>query len=112
MSISRAYVETGRAFPGALTTDLAAGRNGAATSWAWPASSTGCAARRWRADTIFRIYSMTKPITAVAVLMLLEEGDIALDDPVARFIPGFAGLGVYAGGGAGQFRHHARRRGR
>jgi CubicO group peptidase (beta-lactamase class C family) len=43
-------------------------------------------------DTIFRIYSMTKPITSVAVLMLLEEGLIALDDPVSRFLPGFAAL--------------------
>jgi len=45
-----------------------------------------------RADAIFRLYSMTKPVTAVALLMLMEEGRIALDDPVARFIPGFANL--------------------
>ncbi len=50
-----------------------------------------------RADTIFRLYSMTKPITAVALLMLMEEGKIALDDPVARFIPGFAGLKLQDG---------------
>jgi CubicO group peptidase (beta-lactamase class C family) len=50
-------------------------------------------------DTIHRIYSMTKPMTSVAALMLLEEGAIALDDPVARFIPEFAGLQVHAGGG-------------
>jgi CubicO group peptidase (beta-lactamase class C family) len=54
-------------------------------------------------DTIHRIYSMTKPMTTVAALMLLESGDIALDDPVARFIPAFADLQVYAGGGAGSF---------
>ncbi|HEY4078322.1 MAG TPA: serine hydrolase domain-containing protein [Rhizomicrobium sp.] len=51
-----------------------------------------------RADAIFRIYSMTKPITAVALLMLLEEGRIALNDPVAKFIPGFANLKVRDGG--------------
>src|SRR5712664_524234 len=45
-----------------------------------------------REDAIFRLYSMTKPITAVALLMLMEEGRIALDDPVAHFIPGFANL--------------------
>ena len=45
-----------------------------------------------REDAIFRLYSMTKPVTAVALLMLMEEGRIALDDPVARFIPGFADL--------------------
>jgi len=50
-----------------------------------------------RADTIFRLYSMTKPVTAVALLMLMEEGRIALDDPVARFIPGFARLKVRNG---------------
>ena len=43
-------------------------------------------------DAIFRLYSMTKPVTAVALLMLMEEGLIALDDPVKRFIPQFAGL--------------------
>jgi CubicO group peptidase (beta-lactamase class C family) len=54
-------------------------------------------------DTIHRIYSMTKPLTSVAALMLLEEGAIALDDPVARFIPAFAGLGVCLSGSPGHF---------
>src|SRR3954469_23913639 len=54
--------------------------------------------RAMREDAIFRIYSMTKPITAVALLMLLEEGKIALDDPVHRYIPGFEHLKLYAGG--------------
>jgi CubicO group peptidase (beta-lactamase class C family) len=45
-----------------------------------------------REDAIFRLYSMTKPITTVALLMLMEEGRIALDDTVARFIPAFANL--------------------
>lgn len=43
-------------------------------------------------DAIFRIYSMTKPIASVAVLMLMEEGALTLDDPVARHLPEFAGL--------------------
>src|SRR5690349_13102016 len=38
-------------------------------------------------DTIFRIFSMTKPVTSVAFMMLVEEGKIALDDPVDRHIP-------------------------
>jgi CubicO group peptidase (beta-lactamase class C family) len=42
-----------------------------------------------REDTIFRIASMTKPITSVAVMMLVDEGKIALDDPVSKFIPEF-----------------------
>jgi CubicO group peptidase (beta-lactamase class C family) len=41
-------------------------------------------------DTIFRIFSMTKPIVSVAVMMLLEEGRFLLDDPIAKFIPEFA----------------------
>ena len=39
-------------------------------------------------DSIFRIYSMTKTVTSVAVLMLVEEGKITLDDPIARHLPG------------------------
>ena len=41
-------------------------------------------------DTLFRIASMTKPITSVAIMMLIEEGKIALDDPLSKFIPEFA----------------------
>ncbi|GGS40990.1 serine hydrolase domain-containing protein [Streptomyces griseoviridis] len=52
------------------------------------------------ADTLFRIYSMTKPVTAVAALMLVEEGLLSLDDPVARYLPAFAEPRVYAGGTA------------
>jgi len=48
-----------------------------------------------RPDTIFRIYSMTKPITCVACMMLFEEGRFLLDDPVAKFIPEFADLKVF-----------------
>jgi CubicO group peptidase (beta-lactamase class C family) len=45
-----------------------------------------------REDAIFRHYSMTKPVTAVALLMLMEEGRIALDHPVAKYIPEFSKL--------------------
>ncbi len=41
-------------------------------------------------DTIFRLASMTKPLTSTAILMLFEEGKIALDDPVVKYIPDFA----------------------
>ncbi|MGH7023855.1 MAG: serine hydrolase domain-containing protein [Caulobacteraceae bacterium] len=51
-----------------------------------------------REDAIFRIYSMTKPITAVALMMLAEEGLIGLDDDVAAHIPAFKDLRVYASG--------------
>jgi len=48
-------------------------------------------------DTRFRIASMTKPVTSVAVLMLYEEGRFLLDEPVARFLPEFAHPRVYTG---------------
>jgi CubicO group peptidase (beta-lactamase class C family) len=49
-------------------------------------------------DTIWRIYSMTKPITAVAALMLWEEGAFELNDPVRWYIPSFKGMRVWRGG--------------
>lgn len=49
-------------------------------------------------DTLWRIYSMTKPITSVAAMMLYEEGAFELTDPVSRFIPSFSGVRVFAGG--------------
>lgn len=52
----------------------------------------------WREDAIVRIYSMTKPITAVALMMLAEEGRIGLDDNVATHIPSWKNLRVYASG--------------
>jgi len=52
-------------------------------------------------DSIVRIYSMTKPITSLAFMMLVEEGLVALDDPVHRHIPSWRQLGVYVGGGGG-----------
>ncbi|HEX2686946.1 MAG TPA: serine hydrolase domain-containing protein, partial [Kofleriaceae bacterium] len=48
-----------------------------------------------RADTIFRIYSMTKPVTSVALMMLHERGAFALNDPVHRYIPAWEHLRVY-----------------
>jgi CubicO group peptidase (beta-lactamase class C family) len=48
-------------------------------------------------DSIFRIYSMTKPVTGVAMMMLYEEGKWQLNDPVSRYIPEFAKLKVYTG---------------
>ncbi len=51
-----------------------------------------------REDAIFRIYSMSKPITSVALMMLAEEGLIGLDDDVATHIPSWKNLGVYASG--------------
>ena len=52
----------------------------------------------WRDDAIVRIYSMTKPITAVALMMLVEEGKLGLEDNVATHIPSWKNLRVYASG--------------
>lgn len=53
------------------------------------------------ATSLFRIASMTKPITSIAFMMLVEEGKVAVDTPVHHVLPEFARLGVYNGGGAG-----------
>ena len=49
-------------------------------------------------DSIFRIYSMTKPIASIALMMLVEEGKLQLDDPVHRYIPSWKDLKVFEGG--------------
>ena len=64
-----------------------------------------------RPDTVFRIDSMSKQITSVAFMMLVEQGLLALDDPVQRVIPEWRNLGVYKGGFMETFRtnvHSAR----
>lgn len=53
-------------------------------------------------DAIFRIASMTKPITSVAFMQLVEEGKVALADPVHRIIPEWKNLGVFVSGGGAQ----------
>lgn len=53
-----------------------------------------------RRDAIFRIYSMTKTVTTVAVLMLMEEGKLSLEDPLSRYLPGFDHPQVMTGGTA------------
>jgi CubicO group peptidase (beta-lactamase class C family) len=46
------------------------------------------------ADTIFRLYSMSKPITSVAAMMLVDDGKLSLDDPVSKYIPAFADVKI------------------
>ncbi len=62
------------------------------------------AAKPLELDTIFRIYSMTKPITSVAVMMLYEEGHFQLDDPVSRYIQGFEEPLVHVSGEGARMR--------
>jgi CubicO group peptidase (beta-lactamase class C family) len=82
---------------------VSAGRFAGAALALWRDGTThsGCAGSRdldaglpIEANTIFRIASMTKPITSVAALMLLEEGRISLDDPISRWAPEFASMRV------------------
>jgi CubicO group peptidase (beta-lactamase class C family) len=51
-------------------------------------------------ETLYRIYSMTKPVTSVALMMLFEEGAFLLENPVSRWLPELADLRVWAGGTA------------
>jgi len=52
-----------------------------------------------RTDAIVRIYSMTKPITTVAAMILVDEGKLGLDDPVSKYLPEFKALRVHTGKG-------------
>lgn len=54
--------------------------------------------RKLADDTIFRIFSMTKPIVSIALMQLIEEGKVLLHNPVSRFIPSFEGARVYVSG--------------
>ena len=55
------------------------------------------------ADTLWRIYSMTKPVTSVAAMMLWEQGKFDLADPISKWLPEFADQRVYTGGSAAKF---------
>jgi len=57
-----------------------------------------------REDAIYRIYSMTKPITGVALMMLAEQGLVDLEDDVATYIPAWKDLAVFGGGVVGAFK--------
>jgi CubicO group peptidase (beta-lactamase class C family) len=90
--------------PGALTTAIEAGDLSGAVTLVWrrgeiiQISVQGMADRTERRpmarDTIFRIASMTKPVTSVAALMLMEEGAFKLDDPITRWAPEFKDMRV------------------
>jgi CubicO group peptidase (beta-lactamase class C family) len=75
------------------------GRIGYERTFGWRDVATRAPLRR---DDVFRVYSMTKPVIAVGVLRLVEDGLLHLDDPVSRFIPAFADVKVFAGGTAAE----------
>ena len=88
------YVDTGR-LPGWLIT---VSRHGKLAYVATHGQRDVEAGLPVEPDTLWRIYSMTKPITSVAAMMLYEEGGFQLTDPVSRYIPSFAQARVFTGG--------------
>ena len=92
--IKSRYIETGR-FPG---TRLLVYRRGKVVHSAVQGFADLERKTPLKDDTIFRIYSMTKPITSVAFMMLVEEGLVALDEPVHKYIPEWKNLGVFQAG--------------
>jgi CubicO group peptidase (beta-lactamase class C family) len=89
----RALVEQGK-LAGAVTV---VARRGKIVHFEASGKQSLAAGTPMRRDSIFRIYSMSKPVTGVAMMMLFEQGKWQLNDPVAKHIPEFAGLKVYAG---------------
>jgi CubicO group peptidase (beta-lactamase class C family) len=105
-------LNTGR-IAGALSAMVSSGRAAGVSVLVWKDGreayfgSAGFADREARRpmarDVIAQIYSMTKPVTGVALMQLWEQGKFGLDDPLARYLPAFASMQVYAGkDGAGQ----------
>jgi CubicO group peptidase (beta-lactamase class C family) len=92
--LTRRFIENGK-IPGALALVWRRGQ----LAWCSPLGLMDRERERaMRTDTIFRIYSMTKPITSVALMSLYEEGRFQLTDPVHRFIPEWRDLRVFRAG--------------
>ena len=92
----QAWVDSGR-FAG-ITAVIA--RHGKLAFAVAVGSLDSARARPIAEDAVFRVYSMTKPIASVAVMQLVERGRLRVEDPVSKYIPAFANVRVYAGGGA------------
>ncbi|HEU5034903.1 MAG TPA: serine hydrolase domain-containing protein [Mycobacteriales bacterium] len=92
----RRYVDDGR-LPGWQVMVSRAGRVAHLSSYGLADKESN---RPVEPDTIWRIYSMTKPVTSVAALMLWEQGHFELNDPISRWLPEFSEMRVYTGGSA------------
>jgi CubicO group peptidase (beta-lactamase class C family) len=90
------YVDDGR-LPGYQVTVARRGRIAHLSSYGLADVEAGLAVET---DTLWRIYSMTKPITSVAAMMLYERGAFELTDPISSWLPEFADAAVYVGGSA------------
>src|SRR3954463_9436581 len=82
----QSYVDDGK-LAGAVALVLRDGKPVYEKAFGWADKEAG---RRMTVDTVFRIASQTKALTSVAVMQLVEEGKIGINDPVSKFIPGFA----------------------
>jgi CubicO group peptidase (beta-lactamase class C family) len=89
------YVDTGL-LPGVLTLVARRGKVVHIGCSGWRDVEAG---RPVSADTVYRLYSMTKPVTSVGLMQLYERGLFQLDDPVSRFLPELADLRVWTPGG-------------
>ena len=92
--LAKTYIDSGR-LPNA---QLVIARDGQPVHYT-KLGSMGDDKRELRDDALFRIASMTKPVTSIAFMQLVEQCEVALEEPVARIFPEFADLKVYAGGG-------------
>ena len=92
----RRYVDDGR-LAGWL---VAVARHGRVAHMSSYGSADAAHTRDFTEDTVVRLYSMTKPLTSVAAMMLVERGQLALKDPVANFLPEFGESQVFTGGSA------------
>ena len=97
--LKRRYIDAGR-FPGTQLVVLRRGKLVHSTVQGFADLERRAAMKD---DTIFRIYSMTTPITSIAFMMLVEEGRVALDEPVHKYIPEWKNLGVFQAGIAPAF---------
>ena len=93
------YVDAGK-IPGAISLVARSGKLVHFQTYGQADAETG---KPMAPDTIFRIYSMTKPIASVALMKRYEEGKFQLDDPASKFIPELKGLKVFAGGTADRY---------
>lgn len=92
--LDRRYIQPGR-LPGALTLVARRGEDAYVKAQGLMDVERNKPVRR---DTVFRIYSMTKPITSVAMMQLYEQGRFLLDDPVHKYIPAWKNQRIYKSG--------------
>ena len=94
-AVAHGYVDSGR-FPNAVTAVLHRGEEVLRDLYGWADVADE---RPIEEDSIFRIFSMTKPIVSLALMQRYEKGEFLLEDPIGRYIPELADLGVWAGEG-------------